>query len=416
MQASDILILSNGPGEVATWVRPMVRALRQQLGDDRQHVRLSLVLAPCNNATGQEAAIARRYPELDRVQGAEAFWPFLLSGSTQDNWEWRSQGVVLFLGGDQAFAVLIGRRLGYPVVTYAEWDARWPRWVSAFGVMTPKLIEQAPAAYRHKYHLVGDLMAEAGSEVVSADTSEEWIGLLPGSKASKLQMGVPFLLAIAQEIRRQRPSVRFLLPLAPTLQVETLLRYADPARNLLVPVMGGPQDVRLEQTGDRRPSLETADGLQVELHTEFPAYEALTRCRLCLTTVGANTAELGSLGIPMIVLLPTQQLDAMRSWDGLPGLLANLPGVGSLFAKLINGLVLSRGKLLAWPNIWAGEMIVPELVGRLQASKVAALALNWLAHPETLTEIRQRLRQSRGEPGAASRLAALVAAQLQLKQ
>jgi lipid-A-disaccharide synthase len=38
---------------------------------------------------------------------------------------------------------------------------------------------------------------------------------------------------------------------------------------------------------------------------------------LCLTTVGANTAELGSLAVPMIVLLPTQQLDAMRAWDGL---------------------------------------------------------------------------------------------------
>jgi hypothetical protein len=415
MQASDILILSNGPGEVATWVRPVVRALRRIVGEDRQQVRLSLILAPCSNATGQEAAIARRYPELDRVQGAEDFLPFLLLGRTRDNWEWRSQGVVLFLGGDQFFAVLIGRRLGYPVVTYAEWEARWPRWVSAFGVMTPKLIEQAPISYRQKYHLVGDLMAEAEAEVTRPETAEEWIGLLPGSKASKLQMGVPFLLAIAQQIRQQRPGVRFLLPVAPTLQVEALLRYADPTRNPLVPVMGGPQDVQLQHLGNQ-PRLGTADGLEVELHTEFPAYEALTRCRLCLTTVGANTAELGSLGIPMIVLLPTQQLDAMRSWDGLPGLLANLPGVGTLFARLINGLVLSRGQLLAWPNIWAGEMIVPELVGRLQASEVAAIALDWLANPETLAAIQKDLRQSRGQPGAAQRLAALVTDQISPKQ
>ncbi|MBO0351648.1 hypothetical protein J0895_21700 [Phormidium pseudopriestleyi FRX01] len=33
MTAIDIVILSNGPGELATWVRPVVRALRQQLGD-----------------------------------------------------------------------------------------------------------------------------------------------------------------------------------------------------------------------------------------------------------------------------------------------------------------------------------------------------------------------------------------------
>jgi lipid-A-disaccharide synthase len=58
--------------------------------------------------------------------------------------------------------------------------------------------------------------------------------------------------------------------------------------------------------------------------------------------VGANTAELGALAVPMIVLLPTQQLDAMRSWDGLPGLLANLPVLGSSFAKAINWIIMKQ--------------------------------------------------------------------------
>jgi lipid-A-disaccharide synthase len=124
--------------------------------------------------------------------------------------------------------------------------------------------------------------------------------------------------------------------------------------------------------------------------------------------VGANTAELGALGVPMIVLLPTQQLDAMRSWDGLPGLLANLPLVGSGFAKLINWLVLRRKGLLAWPNIWAQEMVVPELVGKLRPQDVASIALDFLDHPEKLDEIRSKLRKVRGEPGAAQKIAQLV--------
>ena len=37
----DILILSNGPGEVTTWVRPVVKALREQLGHDVYQVRIS---------------------------------------------------------------------------------------------------------------------------------------------------------------------------------------------------------------------------------------------------------------------------------------------------------------------------------------------------------------------------------------
>jgi lipid-A-disaccharide synthase len=96
MSQVDILILSNGPGEVTTWVRPVVQALRQKLGDDRSLVRISVILSPCPNATGKEAAIARSYPEVDRVQSSEHFWQFLLWGKTFENWDWRSRGVVGF--------------------------------------------------------------------------------------------------------------------------------------------------------------------------------------------------------------------------------------------------------------------------------------------------------------------------------
>ncbi|MDF5734016.1 MAG: lipid-A-disaccharide synthase, partial [Rhizonema sp. PD38] len=67
MAKVDIVILSNGPGEVTTWVRPVVRALRQNLGNDRTLVRISVMLSPCPNATGFEAAIAQSFPEVDRV-------------------------------------------------------------------------------------------------------------------------------------------------------------------------------------------------------------------------------------------------------------------------------------------------------------------------------------------------------------
>jgi lipid A disaccharide synthetase len=134
--------------------------------------------------------------------------------------------------------------------------------------------------------------------------------------------------------------------------------------------------------------------------------------------VGANTAELGSLAVPMIVLLPTQQLDAMRAWDGLPGLLARLPGVGQGLARIINFLiiqqVLRKKRLFAWPNIWATREIVPELLGKLEPKEVAQMALDYLEHPEKLEEMRQQLRAVRGQPGAAQKLAELVVKQLYL--
>ncbi len=437
-QASDIVILSNGPGEITTWVRPVVRALRQKLGDDRSVIRISVVLSPCPNASGKEGAIALSYPEVDRVQGAEHFWQFLLWGKTFENWDWRSRGVVVFLGGDQIFAVAIGKKLGYRTVVYAEWEARWHNWIDRFGVMKPEVAARVPQKYAHKFTVVGDLMLEAQmgreGELLTPNSgrakrlatanrtqdglnaplpltglSTELIGILPGSKAAKLAQGVPLMLAIAEYIHAKRPQTKFAIPVAPTLDLQTLASFADPQKNPFVKIFGSSSTVLIESEYS---ILKTTAGLTVELWQETPAYDLLSQCCICLTTVGANTAELGALAVPMIVLLPTQQLDAMRSWDGLPGLLANLPGVGTTFAKLINWLFLRRKGLLAWPNIWAQEEIVPELVGKLQPQEVGEMVLDFLAHPEKLDDMRAKLSSVRGEGGAAQKIAQIVCEEL----
>lgn len=404
--AVDILILANGPGEVTTWVRPVVRALREQLGNNRQQTRISIILSPCPHATGKEAEICRRYEEVDRVQESKDFWQFLLWGKTAQSWEWRDRGVVLFLGGDSFFPVVIGRRLGYKTVVYAEWETRWHRWIDHFGVMQPQAINPK---FAYKCTVVGDLMLEAAQEQNRYDIKTELIGLLPGSKAAKLAQGVPLLLAIAQIVAASRPQTRFVIPLAPTVDLETLANFANPDFNSVIErVEGVSATLSLDP-----PRLKTSGGLEIDLWLKSPAYDLLSQCCLCLTTVGANTAELGALAVPMIVLLPTQQLDAMRSWDGLLGLLANLPVLGTAMAKTINWTILHLPRrLYAWPNIWAKSEVVPELVGNLQPGEVAAVVLDYLAHPEKLQQIGEVLRSIRGESGAAGKLATLVKAQL----
>jgi lipid-A-disaccharide synthase len=414
----DILILSNGPGEITTWVRPVVKSLREKLGNDRNNIRISVVLSPCSNASGKEADIALSYPEVDRVQSAKYFFPFLLTGKTIDNWDWRDKGVVLFLGGDQFFPVVIGKRLNYRTVIYAEWDARWHSFINRFGVMKPEVAANVKPKYADKFTVVGDLMAEASSlEKVESSNAQcpipnaQIIGILPGSKAAKLSQGVPLTLAIAQHIYDKLPATKFFIPVAPTLDLQTLASFADANKNPMSQYFGG-VCAKLIDINSEKPYLHTATGLKVELSLKHPAYDILSKCSICITTIGANTAELGSLAVPMIVLLPTQQLDAMRSWDGIPGLLANLPFVGTSFAKLINSYFLKRKGLLAWPNIWAQEEIVPELVGKLQPQEVGDLIIDYLQNPEKLADMRAKLRNARGEAGAADKLTQLVVEEL----
>ena len=66
--AGAIVLVSNGPGELSTWVRPLARRLHDELplrplqADAPQ--ALHLVLVPCPNATGQEARVARDWGTL----------------------------------------------------------------------------------------------------------------------------------------------------------------------------------------------------------------------------------------------------------------------------------------------------------------------------------------------------------------
>ncbi len=417
--AMDVVILANGPGEITTWVKPVVAALRSRVAATAD-LRISVVLSPCPNATGREAEIAHQYPEVDRVQAAQHFWPFLLRGKTANGWDWRDRGVVLFLGGDQIYPVIIGRHLGYKTVIYAEWFTNWTRWVDAFGVMNQTLVEAAPERHRQKFTVVGDLMADgqntlagqaAAAQQLGLTDNTVLMGLLPGSKRAKLTQGMPLLMAIVDYIYQRRPQVKFVIPVAPTIDLATLMTYADPAQNPFHSVFEAPTaNLVIEET--ELPYLQTAQGTQIFLWQSFPAHAVTSQCQLCLTTVGANTAELGALAVPMMVLLPTQQLEAMNAWDGILGLLVALPLVGKPLNILINRVFLAylsrRQKLFAWPNIWAKREVVPELLGRLTAEEVGDRVLNYLDHPEQLQQMRQDLQQVRGEPGAAQKLAQIV--------
>ena len=145
--------------------------------------------------------------------------------------------------------------------------------------------------------------------------------------------------------------------------------------------------------------------IAIELVEQHPAHGPLSQCSLALTTVGANTAELGALGVPMIVIVPTQHLEVMQAWDGGIGLLARLPGLRRLIGVLLTLWRLRHNGLMAWPNIRAGRRVVPERVGDITPEQIAEEASGWLASPERLQGQREDLQSLRGEAGAVSALA-----------
>ena len=157
-----IVLVSNGPGELATWVRPLAEKLHSHLSlrprykNSSQGLRLALV--PCPNATGEEAEAARKFDQFETITPAKKFWNLLLKPSSFGNWP--KKGLVIFLGGDQFWSVLLSARLRYRHLTYAEWIARWPFWNDRIVAMSTKVKSQIPRKFKNRCTVVGDLMAD----------------------------------------------------------------------------------------------------------------------------------------------------------------------------------------------------------------------------------------------------------------
>ena len=404
-----VVLVCNGPGELSTWVRPLARRLQAEMplrpDSPMAPTGLQLVLVPCPNATGSEQRVAAAMGLFERIIPAARFWSLLLRPRRYGPWPRR--GVVVFLGGDQFWTVLLSARLGYRHITYAEWVARWPRWNDSIAAMGPAAADRLAGRWRHRCQVVGDLMADLSESARDEQPLPpgDWLALMPGSKRAKLQVGVPFLLETADRLSAQRPNCRFLLPVAPTTSVQELLAYTGPNNPIARHYSAGEPQLQPSRQG-----LEfiTKSGTRILLIEQQPAHGVLSQCCLALTTVGANTAELGALGVPMIVLVPTQHLHVMQAWDGGIGLLARLPILRWLLGMALTAWRMRHHGFLAWPNISAGRLVVPERVGAITPEQIADEAAAWLHQPERLEHMRNDLRSLRGQPGAVAALAGMV--------
>ena len=132
------------------------------------------------------------------------------------------------------------------------------------------------------------------------------------------------------------PDCKFLIPLAPTTNIDEIKYFGSAQNPITKQYQSRIQSIEKANNKEPRGILTTKNSTVIFIQEKHPAYSDLSQCDLALTTVGANTAELGSLNIPMIVVVPTQHILAMEAWDGLVGLIARLP-----ILKWFLGLLIS---------------------------------------------------------------------------
>lgn len=384
-----ITLVSNSPGEVATFVRPVAAALGQR----HPEWRLELALVPCPYATGAESAVVRSWGLVDEV------WT-----PTQTVWRWlrgrpSTPGAVLFLGGDPWHALLLKRRFGVPCVAYFPQPSAWQktRWLAGF--------ERVVTGYPHERSQdpeltsVGDLRVDAVRAqlkgYVSAKTSQDLtLAVFPGSRWLHLKASLgPFLHTI-QELKKMRPGLQVIMSVSPFVSREQL---ADAAAN---PFPLGLSVARGVVSGEQ---LHTAEGARVELVWGDP-YRVIAQCDLALSLPGTNTAELAIAGKPTVVPLSDR---VPIGGGGLLGLLDRLPGLARLKHRL-KYRKYRKLRLLALPNQLAGEQIMPEFFVRDDLGDLVIFLHELLDDAPRRRTIGEQAKKVMGPPGAAERLVDLV--------
>ena len=410
--SAAVVIVSNGPGELSTWVKPVLDYLVKQnhkcINSNLPKYKLVLTLVPCPHATGQEFSVANDWQIFDLIIPAKRFLKLLFKPSSFGNWP--KKGVVVFLGGDQFWNILLAKRLGYQSITYAEWIARWPRWNLHIAAMNEEVRNKLPKKFKKKCQVIGDLMADINNNLspINEISNGKWIAILPGSKKAKLSIGIPFFLEVADNISENGDDVNLMIPIAPTTEIKDFLYFQSDKNPISKYYSSKIKSIKKIENSIFDFVLETCKNTKIFILNQNSNHNILSQCKLALTTVGANTAELAAINLPMIVVLPTQHLNAMNAWDGIFGIMGKINLLNRIQTFLIKRYYLKNKKFLAWPNIKANKQIIPERVGIISPKEISDEVIYLLNKNTILLEQKINLLKIRGKKGAIKKLSNLI--------
>lgn len=386
----QIVMTVNGPGEVASWLTPLATELKRL----RPDVRICAAVVPCVFSSGSEQTVIRSLPFIDAACSIDETMALIFRGRMPEGFRAGGEGMVMHLGGDSIFTVLLSKRLGLPSLAYVERPI-------AFQWMYDRVFYSGFERVKRlgsRGKVVGEMIVDAAHARTPARRpgagGRLTVGLFPGSREFMVKYMLPFYAVMAERMAAARDDLDFVVARSQFMPLDYFARIPDVGDGRGVDGV----NVRMERTADDA-FMVTPKGVRMRLATSG---EVASLSSVAITLPGTNTAELGALGVPMVMLLPTWSAE-LSPLPGLAGHLGRLPVIGKRIKRLAGEATVRSMKYFSHPNRRAGRMVIPELVGRLNAAQVADAALEVLSRDTAPLEAE--LRTIMGAPGAARRLA-----------
>ncbi len=362
-----VSILTNGPGELWGWARPVIMELRK-----RGH-SVSLWLLPCQFASGyeREAASLLGVDKLEGPSGTARIWRDIAKEKTDH---------VIQLGGDIIFGSRLSKHAGVPLTVYTYGARKIPigaRVLTAFKAQARQIRNSEP---------IGDLVKDALKLDLTPANIQAWnwpklensprILFLPGSRPLIRHAALEWASDVKKNLEKKIKDIRVRTLFSQFMPVEEFEEWSEAGLN---PVRCG-------------------------------AGVAMSEADYCLTQPGTNNFELMHSGLPSLVVGPEKFLELIPV-SGVAGLIAGLPYFGKKIRRIALMKVIKRwGGVISLPNRLTKNKIMSELYGDITPEDAAEKIYEDINRPEQLNKTREELLKLSGEYGAASRLCDIISA------
>ena len=359
MKPFHLYITTNSPGELTAWVKPIVKTLKEQCPNSR----ITLLLVPCQYASGEEKRIAEAIPGIEDVWPVRKTLTRLLLPTTKP-----THGAIISLGGDPQYAKLWGKKLAIPSYLYTEHNLHLKGFEAIFkhtqiGNLMYDHIQQAKTA-----------VAEAAAQ--HPTLQKHPIVFFSGSRPQHFTALFPYFCTVIKHLQEHYPKETFGIQLSPFLD-----------------------EALIQETLNKTPHTHISI-------IETNSQHTLSAAKAIVTIPGTNTAEAMYNNTPMIVTLPLNRPDLII-FDGLLGIIGKIPMLGYLLKSIALRILKSKIKYVSHPNKKENKEIVPELIGNYTEKEMAELIKPQLEEKQLLA-IKNRLQAIIHKTGTAKHIVTTI--------